>query len=51
MTAIGQAITGEKTKRKSEYADKGTSAAKKTLFTKVAPYAEVKKQYLNLMYK
>ena len=50
VKAIGQAASGDKVQRTSAYADKGSSLAKKTLLTEVAPYAEVRKKYLNAIY-
>ena len=50
VKAIGQATSGEKVKRTSPYAEKGSSLAKKTLLTEVAPYAETRKQILNTIY-
>jgi len=48
--AIYQAAAGDKVQRKSAYADKGSSLAKKTLLTEVVPYAEARKKYLNTIY-
>ena len=50
VKVIGQAASGDKVQRKSAYADKGSSLAKKTLLTEVAPYAETRKQILNTIY-
>jgi len=48
MKAISQATSGEKTQRKSEYADRGQSKALKTFMTEVLPGAEVRKQIARL---
>jgi len=47
---IGQASSGDKVQRTSAYAEKGSSLAKKTLLTEIAPYAETRKQILNTIY-
>ena len=47
VKAIGEAVSGEKTERKSEYAKKGESQAFKTLMNEVAPFAETRKQLIN----
>ena len=48
VKAISEAVSGDKTKRKSEYADRGESKAFKTLMTEVAPFAETRKQLINV---
>ena len=47
---IRQASSGDKVQRTSAYAEKGSSLAKKTLLTEIAPYAETRKQILNTIY-
>ena len=45
---VGEAVSGDKTQRKSALADKNTSRALKTLQFEVLPYAETRKQFLRL---
>ena len=46
--AVMQAASGEKTQRRSEYADRGESKALKTFMTEVSPLSEFKKQIARL---
>jgi lipopolysaccharide biosynthesis regulator YciM len=46
--AVMQAVSGEKTQRRSEYADRGESKALKTFMTEVSPLSEFKKQIARL---
>ena len=45
---VMQAASGEKTQRRSEYADRGESKALKTFMTEVSPLSEFKKQIARL---
>ena len=46
--AVMQAASGEKTQRRSEYADRGESKALKTFMNEVSPLSEFKKQIARL---
>jgi len=48
--AIYEAVRGDKIKRTGAYGESGDSQAFKTLTTKLMPYSEVYKDYLNLKY-
>ena len=48
---IGEAVSGEKIKRTGPYGEKGESQAFKTLTTKLMPYSELRKDFINLQYK
>ena len=45
---VGQAVSGEKTQRDSEYSERGESKALKTFKTEVAPLAEFRKKIARL---